>query len=431
MSELQFNVTIESWAAVVKIPYTALYDRVSNTTTVTFDTASIAYIGKKDYNTSTNFNILVNGLDTGTAVQCTLSTYGTTNGGVKTFYGTPNPSQVTIQHSGNGEKLISVSAEGTVRGYFNSSSDIYFEATGSGSITEVVGSRYSLSIRSNIGITLDVSRNGVSLSDGALLSKDEIISITFSVSEYCNLQQHTLNGVDISTGDNHTVTGDVSVIILASAKSYSLILVPDTNSIIQVNRTSSPIGGGPQGYLSDGAILYAQDILSISCYAKTGYTVLTKTLNGADFDESQAVVVDQNVEIAVTSTVSQYSLSKDVPEYISLFITRVSSPIGNGSTGILPDSDNILYYGDVLQILASPRAGYSLSYLKLNGSNVSNPTELTVTNSITVSADGEITGFVLIDSGSSIDRYRILIDSGAILEQYRVMIDTGSAIVPY
>lgn len=430
MSELQFNVTLESWAAVVKIPYTASYDRTSNTTTVIFDTASVTYVGKRNYYTSTEFSILVQGNDGGTPIQCSLSTSGTTSGGVKSFYGDPNPSFVTVQHTGNGEKEITVSADGVVRGYF-SSSETYFEVTGNGSTTEVVGSRYSLSLQFNSGVTINVSRDGVDLTDGALLSKDEVISVSFSISQYYNLQQHTLNGVDVSTGDIHTVAGDVAVVVLASAKSYTLSLVPDANSIIQVNRTASPVGGGAQGYLSHGATLYAQDRLSISCYAKTGYTILTKTINGVDLDESQVVIVDQDEGIAVTAAVSQYLLSRDIPEYINLSITRVSSPIGGGNTGILPDSDNTLYYGDTLRVAASPRAGYSLSYVRVNGSNVSNPTELTVTSSITVSADGEITGFVSIDSGSTIEKYRILIDSGSVLEQYRAMIDTGSAIVPY
>lgn len=431
MSELQFNVTLESWAAAVKIPYTASYDRASNTTTVTFDTASVTYVGKRNYYTSTEFSILVQGDDGDTPIQCRLSTSGTTNGGVKSFYGNPNPSSVTVQHTGNGEKEITVSASGVVRGYFNMSSETYFEVTGNGSTTEIVGSRYSLSLQFNSGVTINVSRDGVNLTDGALLSKDEVISVSFSISQYYNLQQHTLNGVDVSTGDTYTVTGNVAVVVLASAKSYTLSLVPDSNSIIQVNRTASPVGGGAQGYLSHGATLYAQDRLSISCYAKTGYTVLTKTINGVDLDESQVVIVDQDVTIAVTSAVSQYLLSRDIPEYINLSVTRLSSPVGGGNTGIMPDSDNTLYYGDILRIAASPRAGYSLSYLRVNGSNVSNPIELTVTSSITVSADGEITGFVSIDSGSAIEKYRILIDSGSVLDQYRAMIDTGSAIVPY
>lgn len=431
MPELQFNVTAGgSWAAVVKIPYSISYNRAANTTTVDFDTASVAYVGRNHYGTSSSFEISVQGNDSSEAATCSISTHGTTTGGVSTFYDTPQPSSVVVQHSGSGEKSVTIGASGYVKVYIGSSSEqstIY----GNGSVDETSGSRYSLSIQTNEGITLSVTRDGIDLANGALLSKDEVLSISFSVSQYYNLQQHTLNGLDISTGDSHTVAGDVVIAVIASAKSYTLNLVPDANSIIQVNRTSSPIGGAAQGYLSHGATLYAQDRLSISCYAKTGYTVLTKTINGVDLDESQVVIVDQDVTIAVTSAVSQYLLSRDIPEYINLSITRVSSPIGGGNTGIMPDSDNTLYYGDILRIAASPRAGYSLSYIRVNGSSVSNPIELTVTSSITVSADGEITGFVSIDSGSAIEKYRILIDSGSVLEQYRAMIDTGSAIVPY
>ncbi len=431
MPELQFNVTAGgSWAAVVKIPYSLSYNRAANTTTVDFDTASIAYVGRNHYGTSSSFEISVQGNDSSEATTCSISTYGTTTGGVSTFYATPQPSSVVVQHSGSGEKSVTIGASGYVKVYIGSSSEqstIY----GNGSVDETSGSRYSLSLQSNEGITLSVTRDGIDLANGALLSKDEVLSISFSVSQYYNLQQHTLNGLDISTGDSHTVAGDVVIVVIASAKSYTLNLIPDANSIIQVNRTSSPVGGAAQGYLSNGAILYAQDRLSISCYAKTGYTILTKTINGVDLDESQVVVVDQNEQIVVTAAVSQYLLSRDIPEYINLSITRVSSPIGGGNTGIMPDSDNTLYYGDILRIAASPRAGYFLSYMRINGSNVPNPTELTVSSSITVSADGEITGFVSIDSGSYIEKYRILIDSGSSMEQYRAMIDTGSAIVPY
>lgn len=431
MPELQFNVTAGgSWAAVVKIPYSLSYDRSANATTVEFDTASVAYVGRNHYGTSSSFEITIQGNDSSESSICTLSTRGTTNGGVSTFYGTPQPSSVVIQHYGSGEKSITIGASGSVKVYIGSS-DSQSTYSGEGSVTEISGSRYSLNIQTNTGVTLSVSRDGVALSDGDLLSKDEELTITFSVSQSYSLQQHTLNGEEISTGDSHTVADDVTIVVLASVKSYTLSLVPDSNAIIQVNRTGSPLGGGAQGYLSNGATLYAQDRLSISCYARTGYTVLTKTINGSDLDESQVVVVDQSVTIAVTTTVSQYTLSRSIPEYINLTVTRLSSPIGNGSTGVIPASDSTLYYGDVLRITASPRAGYSLTYLRVDGSNVSNPSELTVNSSITVSADGEITGFVSIDSGSSIEKYRILIDSGLAMEQYRAMIDTGSAIVPY
>lgn len=61
---------------------------------------------------------------------------------------------------------------------------------------------------------------------------------------------------------------------------YILSINTDGHAIVTVNRTSSPQAGAVTGNLSDSAIIYHNDILSITFTGNSGYKVKTATLNG-------------------------------------------------------------------------------------------------------------------------------------------------------
>ena len=110
-------------------------------------------------------------------------------------------------------------------------------------------------------------------------------------------------------------------------------------------------------------------------------------------------------------------------------INRTSSPKAGAPTGVV--SGNTVYYGDVLLITAIADSGYGIDTMVVNSVSVGNPLSLTVSAPITIIVSVKTLGFVYIDSGAAIGKYKIIIDSGSVLEQYRAMIDTGSQIVPY
>lgn len=268
------------------------------------------------------------------------------------------------------------------------------------------------------------------LYNGATLYKGDIISVSFSAANGCELTTHTVNGASVASGSTYEVTAAVSVVTRARVNSFTLSIDVDSNTNLTVNRTSSPLQGASQGYLSNGATIYYGDVLNIVFSAKTGYTIGTHTKNGTTFSSGEAHTVTAAIALVLSSTLNTYSFDKTVSVGLSVVVTRTSSPLGGGATGVF--TGDTLYHGDVLSINASANAGYSIETMSINGSQYyDNPHEITVVSAIALSILSKALGFVHIDSGATIEKYKILIDTGSRFEQYRTMIDTGSAIVPY
>lgn len=142
MATLTFKAKIQTWwEATVNINFTAEYDPATNRTTVTFDESSFAYFGRNQYGTSATANITVKAADNaGSSGNAALSTYGYTNGGVKTFTGTPSPAQIVVQHSdAPGNKSVIISASSTISVYATSTATTQSTATGSGETTVKTG----------------------------------------------------------------------------------------------------------------------------------------------------------------------------------------------------------------------------------------------------------------------------------------------------
>lgn len=294
----------------------------------------------------------------------------------------------------------------------------------------------SLSVGSNSTITVNRTSSpkaGAStgnLSNGSTIYYSDVITISFAVSTGCTLGTHTVNGSTFTSGNSHTVTAAVTVVSTATVNSFTLSITVDSNTNLTVNRTSSPLQGASQGYLSNGATIYYNDVLNIVFSAKTGCTLNVHTKNGTTFASGEAHTVTSAISLVLSSTINTYSFSKTVSVGLSVVVTRTASPLGGGATGVF--TGDTLYYGDVLSIDASANSGYSIETMSINGTPYyDNPHEITVVSAIALAILSKALGFVHIDSGSAIEKYKILIDTGSRFDQYRAMIDTGSAIVPY
>ena len=294
----------------------------------------------------------------------------------------------------------------------------------------------TLSVGSNSTITVNRTSSPKgggatgNLSNGSTIYYSDVLTISFAVSTGCTLGTHTVNGSTFTSGGTHTVTAAVTVVSTADVNSFTLSINVDSHTSVTVNRTSSPLKGAAQGYLSNGATIYYNDVLSIVFSANTGCTINVHTKNGVDFTSGEAHTVTAAIALVLSSTVNTYSFTKTVSVGLSVVVTRTSSPLGGGDTGVF--TGDTLYYGDVLSIDASANSGYSVETMSINGTQYyDNPHEITVVSAIALAILSRALGFVHIDSGAAIEKYKILIDTGSRFDQYRAMIDTGSAIVPY
>jgi hypothetical protein len=72
----------------------------------------------------------------------TMTTQGATDGGQRTFTGTPSPASVIIQHSSApGEKSVEISCQSTITCYPSSAAAQPATITGGGSVTVATGKR--------------------------------------------------------------------------------------------------------------------------------------------------------------------------------------------------------------------------------------------------------------------------------------------------
>lgn len=175
------------------------------------------------------------------------------------------------------------------------------------------------------------------------------------------------------------VTADTVVTVLANqtlyahwdAMAYNVNWNEGTGYTIAVSRTSSPYANASTGALSNGAVIYYGDVLSITYTASTGYTIGSKG--------STSVTVTGNVtssDIYCTATVNQYTASWSGGTGYTISVNRTSSPLKGASTGNL-SSGAVIYYGDVLSVTYTANTGYTLSS--------KGATAITVTGNVTSS----------------------------------------------
>ena len=400
MASLELTPTYGSWRGSVSIPFETYYNRDTNQTTVSFSQATVSYWGRPGYGTRMDCSITITS-DSGESKAVTLTTFGYTQGD-SVFWGTPSPSSVIVSNAaGSGSKSVTLSVYLAISVYATSSSTSQSVIEDSGSLPVTVGSRYTLSISQDSGCTVTATRNGVPLSNGAIISSGESITMTYSVNPGYTENTHTINGYQFYSGWVQYVGSDLNVVVTTSLLYYSL-QIQSSNSSVSVNRTSSPVGGAPQGYLNSGAILYYGDVLSVVYSSDAGYTITTHEINDSEFESGYSHTVAGSVLIRVVSSLNEYSVEILADLHSTIQLNREASPVGKGSTGILDPNTDDLYYQDVIVITAIVDPGYGVDSLTLNGVVVSNPYRVSVEDSLSISVVSKVLGFVYIDSGSTV-----------------------------
>lgn len=431
---------------IFRVIYTETINKAANTSTITVTKCQFASTNWYGTNFYGDGIVQINGTTVVTLTEDVNHSTGyiEAKNEFHDISGSAGSQSVTVSHSADGSGTASITLRGRP-GVYNdmnmfclASSNGSYAYNGSLSITLTkIDRSFNLTINAGSNTSVEVVRleSPISgalgpLSNGATIYYGDVLEVDYSVETGCTISTHTINGSSFNSGATHVVTSEVTIRTTATVNSFTLSLSAGSNSSITVNRTSSPKQGAAQGYLSNGSTIYYGDVLSISYSISTGYNIDIHTLNGATFTSGASHIVTASVSVVTTATVRTFTLTRTVGEGITLTVRRTASPNGGGSIGILTSST--VYYGDVLELTASADAGYSIELMSLNGvAYTDNPHTHTVVGAVTILIGSKVLGFVYIDSGVSIEKYKIVIDSGSDMDQYRVMIDTGSAIVPY
>lgn len=223
MATLTYNPTLGSyWTGAVYINYIAVFNPATNQTTVTFQESSHEYFGRSGYGSSGATTITVKAADNPSSqASATFNTTGSTNGGTKSFTGTPSPVSVTVTHSpGPGVKSITIEGVTTIKVYATSTASSQSTATGSGTVTVTTATAYELTLTPGGHCSLTVTRAGVALATGALIYQGDELTVTFSAASGYQLKTATLNGAAITSPTVHTVAGAVAIVIMAAALGF-------------------------------------------------------------------------------------------------------------------------------------------------------------------------------------------------------------------
>lgn len=102
-------------------------------------------------------------------------------------------------------------------------------------------------------------------------------------------------------GGNYTENQAATLYAVWQINQHSLsITKSEAGLVLNVTRTDSPIAGATTGILSDRAVIYHGDKLTVAYALSTGYAIDTATINGVDMSgTSEAVTVSGNVAVIV------------------------------------------------------------------------------------------------------------------------------------
>lgn len=162
---------------------------------------------------------------------------------------------------------------------------------------------FVLSISQGDGSTISVEKNGSTLSDGSTIYYGDVLAISISANTGYNIGEHTVNGSDWTSG-NYTVSSAVSVVSTASLIQYTLSITTSSAGVtVNINRASSPIASASIGEVTNGDILYYNDVIAINYTLGGAYQLLTATVNNIDISEETlpySVTVNQNIVVSIT-----------------------------------------------------------------------------------------------------------------------------------
>lgn len=225
------------------------------------------------------------------------------------------------------------------------------------------------------------------------------------------------NGITLNnwySGFGISISGTETVTLTTVAASYGLSISAGTGSAISVSRTSSPNQGAFTGGLSNGAVIYYGDVLTISFSADTGYDLTAHTVNGSSFTSGNTLTVSAAVSVSASAMPKSYTLTISSDGHAVVTVMRGSTALNSG--------DSISHF-DVLTVTVSPKSGWKLSAADINGTAISPETAVshTVSGPVTVTVTTAALSNVFIDADGGKKRVLVIIDDNGERKIYRAV----------
>lgn len=288
----------------------------------------------------------------------------------------------------------------------------------------------TLSISAGTGSTITVNRTSSpsgstgNLSNGAALYYNDKLKISFGVSTGYNLGTHTVNGSTFTSGNTHTVTGNVSVASTAALKTYTLSISAGTGSTITVKRGSTT--------LSNGATITHGDVLTITFGTGEGYNLGTHTVNGTAFTSGGSHTVTGAVSVVSSATVKSFTLSISAGTGSTITVNRTSSPKQGAATGNLANGAAVFYSDKLTITFGVSQAKYELATHTVNGATFTSGSSHTVGGAVSVAATAALRTYTLsishdANSAVQVKRGSTTLSSGATITYGDVLTITFNA----
>lgn len=254
-----------------------------------------------------------------------------------------------VAHATDGTLNLSISGSFNYPGGGTSLVSGTYSVSGTASVTPIARA-YTLSISAGANSAITVTRNGSTLSNGATVYYGDALKVYFSVNSGYALGTHTVNGSTFTSGNTHSVTGNVSVVSTASIAAFTLTLEQGSNTTLTVKRNGTT--------LSSGTTIYYGDVLTITYSASSGYTITQATVNNNNITSGSTYSVTGNTTVKTVATAQPRTLYINQGNNTTITVTRSGEVLRDGDT---------LAQGDILTIIFTAATGYTLTVHKVNG----------------------------------------------------------------
>lgn len=264
---------------------------------------------------------------------------------------------------------------------------------------------YSLGITGSTTLTHDSSGNAS-------------VSITFLKNTQSTFYLYYASG---NIRNSSISSGTEKVLYFNVPQDYTLTISQGTGTTITVTRISSNVTY--TGTLYNNSTIWAGDVLTITIYSLTGYTLKTHTVNGSTFTSGGSVSVSGNIVVSATATANLYTLSISTNTGISVTVYNETEQkyCYNGSS---------VSYNSVLKITCSVSSGYELSSLTIDGVKYSSTSaSIVVDGDTSINAQAKALGLVYIHNGTNYEAFQIYIFNGSTWDLYCPYIHNGTTWV--
>lgn len=141
--------------------------------------------------------------------------------------------------------------------------------------------------------------------------------------------------------------------------------------------------GGSIGQITKSDILYPNDVIKIDYTMVDNpiYDLGNAYVNGEIFTNGNTITINKGLNVMVETSVKKFTISQDIGIGATLNLNRIESPYGNANLGIV--TNNVFYYGDVIEITYDLASGYEGS-MRLNENVIFDHHKLTITSNNTI-----------------------------------------------